>query len=565
MAQDKKHFEQRRGSLRTERESFMTQWKDLSEFVSPRRGRFWRGNEQNKGGQHYWNSIINNHATWSLRVATNGLFAGVMSPTQPWFVLTVNDPQLADFAPVRAWLYYVRELIREVFNASNLYVAAPMMMSEQLLFGTGCMSHVDDDETVARFHTHTIGSYMIAQDSTGRVDTNYREFQATVSQIIKMFGKRNGQISSAVHNQYDRGNYDAWYPVVQAVEPNENFEPDSLKPSRQPYVSAYYEPGNNLDAFLSRRGFRQFPFYCPRWELTNEDIYGTNCPGMTALGDTRQLQLEEKRKAQAIDKHVAPPMHGPASLRNQRISHLPAGATLYDSAGQTSELRPLYTVTPQLQDLRLDMDAVENRIGRAFYTDLFLAISDMAGIQPKNQLELTYRNQERLIQLGAPLIRQNTEFLNLLIDRVFNQLVRADLIPPAPQEIQGMQLEPVYVSVLAMAQQSLITASIDRTIAFASNLAAAGWQGALAKIDAAQAVDEYARLVGAPPSIIVPDAVLAEQAEIQNQQQQAQEMLGTGQQVADIAATASQAKLDKGNLAGQAAEALGLGATEGQA
>lgn len=62
---------------------------------------------------------------------------------------------------------------------------------------------------------------------------------------------------------------------------------------------------------------------------------------MLALGQVKALQVEQKRKAQLIDKATNPPMVAPTSLKNQRVSLLPGDVTYLDvlSGGTVSNLR----------------------------------------------------------------------------------------------------------------------------------------------------------------------------------------------------------------------------------
>jgi len=566
----------RLAGAKKERSSFDDQYRNLAEFISPRRGRFFR-NERNRGGRHWWNNIVNSQATWALRVAVAGMFNGIMSPSRPWLLLETDDPDVSEHGPAKVWFYLVQEQMRRIFNASNLYNMAPVMIREQLLFGTGCMSQVDDDETLARFYTHTVGSYYIAQNDRFIVDTVYREFERTVTQIVQQFssgGEVSKKISPAVRRQYDLGNYDLWYPLIQVVEPNEGLRLGSLRSNQLPYKSVYFEPGNNdKSTLLSEGGFFEFPYYCPRWEVTNEDVYGTDCPGMTALGNVRQLQLEEKRKAQGLDKMVSPPLHGPASLRNQLVSSLPAGGTFYDAPNQQNTLKPIYEVNLRLQELIQDLEHVEGRISRDFYVDLFLAISNMEGVQPRNQLELMQRNQERLLQLGPTVEREFGEFLDPMVSRTFNQMVRAStdadgnwrsdaIIPPPPPVLQNRPLKPRYISTLAMAQQAISTGNIDRLAAFVAGLAQSFPQVA-DKFDADQAVDEYASLIGAPPRLVVPDEevrkIREQRAAIERQATQ----MAMAQAQAGIAKTAGDTRMTSDTLAGKMFQAAGGQAGEG--
>lgn len=529
-----KYFEQRRGKLKTERDSFIAHYKDLSEFIQPRRGRFFR-TDRNRG-EAVHNKIINSRATQAHRVARAGLFAGVMSPTRPWFALrTKNDPDLMEFGPVKNWLHDVELSMRNIFNQSNLYSMAPVMLGELLLFGTGCMTHARDFKDVARFYTHTVGSYMIAQNARFEVDTIVREYEMTVLQMVEAFGLET--VSEHVKNQYDQGNYDAWVPVVHFIEPNPNADPSREGSKFKAFRSVKYEAGDVNSAgissqgviaalhrgkFLSELGFDRFPAYVPRWDVTGEDVYGTDCPGMTSLGDVKGLQIIEKRKAQGIDKQVNPPLIGPASVRNVPVSSLPGGLTIYDAPSGKDGLKPLYEVRPDLVAMTAEIDKIERRINEAFYVDLFFAISNMQGIQPKNQLELTQRNEERLLQLGPVLERVHGEFLDGLVDRTFDQMVDAEILPEAPPELQGEELKVEYISSLAMAQRAVATGSIDRLFGFAGGLRQMGYDAVLDKLDADQAIDDYGSLIGVPPRLVVPDEQVQQVREAREQERQAQ-------------------------------------------
>ena len=527
-----------------ERSSFLPHYKEISDNTSPRRGRFER-TDRNIGTKRHSN-IINSKGIQALNTAQAGMFAGVMSPTRPWFDLATPDPGLMEFAPVKVWLQLVARQMRVIFNSGNLYTMAPVMIGELLQFGTGCITQVDDPENVARFFTHTAGSYLIGQDHRFVVNQLCREYMMTAEQMALEFGR--DKLSTAVRTALDKNNLTAWFPVVHFIEPNDEFRPRNPVARFKAFSSAKYEPGNqDKDMFLSQSGFDEFPAYCPRWGLTGEDIYGTDCPGMVTLGDIKQLQIEEKRKAQGIDKLVNPPLTGPASVRNVPVSSLPGGLTIYDGDSSRNKLEALYAINVNLQDLKEDIAQVERRIDSAFYVDLFLAISNMEGIQPRNQLELSERNAERLLQLGPVLERMQGEFLDLMIARTFSQMVRANLLPPPPPELSDQPLKVEYISSLAQAQRAVDTRGIDRLSEYVGGLMAAGLSDGK-KFNGDAATDVYADLLGTPSKLMVADEDVAAQREQEAQQAAAAANLEAGEQAARTAASAGQVDLEGDNL-----------------
>jgi hypothetical protein len=547
MAHSRDRYARRLASLKLERGSFDTHYKELQQYNSPRRGRFW-SQDRNKGARKH-QSIINSKGLKALKVATAGLFAGVMSPTRPWHALATPDPDLMKFQPVKVWLEQVEKQQRAIFNAGNLYTMAPTMIAELLQFGTGCMTHLDDEENLATFFAHTVGSYYLSQDEKFRINTLVREYDMTAEQMAKEFtdGKDLSNLSPPVRLALDRNNFDQWFTVIHFIEPNDDFRPNNFLKEFKPFASVKYEKGSNeKEKFLSRSGFDEFPAYCPRWEVAGEDVYGTDCPGMGTLGDIKQLQIQEKRKGQAIDKMVNPPLSGPPSIRNTPVSSLPGGLTIYDGGNQ-QELKSIYKIDLRLGELKDDMDRVERRIEDAFFVDLFLAISNMAGIQPRNELELSERNAERLLQLGPVLERMQFEFLDQLIERTFNQQLRAELLPPPPPELEGSTLKVEYISSLAQAQRAVDTRSIDAITTYQAGLLQAGLSDGK-KFNGDEAIQAYSDLLGTPAKILHDQQQVDQQrvAEAQAAQQQAQLEMAT--KAAGAARDAGQAAQAAGNV-----------------
>ena len=77
------------------------------------------------------------------------------------------------------------------------------------------------------------------------------------------------------------------------------------------------------------------------------------------------------------------------------------------------------------------------------------------------------RHEEKLLMIGPVLERLHHEMLSPLIELTFARMVSAGIVPPAPEELHGRQLNVEFVSVLAQAQRAVATNSIDR---FVTNL-----------------------------------------------------------------------------------------------
>src|SRR3954463_2292283 len=115
----KQRYVRRLGALLNERASWDAHWRDLNDFLLPRRARF-NYNDRNKGGKLNTH-IINSAPFIAVRTLSAGMHGGMTSPARPWFRLMTPDPDLARFGRVRNWLHLVEERIRWAFLRSNLY------------------------------------------------------------------------------------------------------------------------------------------------------------------------------------------------------------------------------------------------------------------------------------------------------------------------------------------------------------------------------------------------------------------------------------------------------------
>jgi hypothetical protein len=241
----------------------------------------------------------------------------------------------------------------------------------------------------------------------------------------------------------------------------------------------------------------------PRWSVTGEDVYGSS-PGMDALGDVRALQLLERRKAQAVDKIVNPPMRGPAALQNGRVSLLPGDVTYVDAVQPGQTFAPAYEInTAAVAVLSQAIAEHEARIKTAFYADLWLMLSQGAD-QTMTAREVAERHEEKMLQLGPVMERLQDELLDPLVDRTFSILLRNGDLPPPPEELEGMELRVEYLSIMAQAQKMLGITGVERLASFVGSLAAVKPE-VLDKVDFDQMIDEYGLMVGTPPALVRTD------------------------------------------------------------
>lgn len=515
------------GAMQTERSSWDAHWRDITDYIDPWSGRYITGTTAsgvysgavpaggsaavNRGDKKH-GKILDGSATQAVRVMSAGMMSGLTSPARPWFRLTVPDPDLSESQLVRQWLDDVTQTMRDLFIRSNLYGVLPMLYQDIGMYGTSAVQFDDDPDRVFAYRHYPIGTYMLAQDASGRVNRFARRLRMTAAQIVERFGQSRQVegyqlgVSRPVQQAAEKGEQkDTWYDVLHLITPN----PDAgrygdLDPRSRPFLEYWWEAGGTGDMLLEVTGYYEFPVMAPRWRTLGEDVWG-NGPGFDALPDVKSLQVLQKQKARANQKAIDPPLLGDSRISGKQINVDPGGLTWLDGEiGSNNGVRPLYQGQFDIRGTLEDIADHRQRINDTFFVSLFLMLANDRRTQPPTAEEIRAREAERMLMLGPVLERLNDEHLDPLIDRAFAIMERRGLLPPPPPELEGVDLKVEYVSILAQAQKAVGLSGIDRLVGTVANVATISPE-VIDKIDWDQVVDETANMIGTPSRLVRSD------------------------------------------------------------
>lgn len=535
-ADTRKRKTQRLSELKKDSSSWVSHWRDLTDYIQPWRGRY-QTTDRNVGTKR-GSKILNSTPRRASRILQSGMMTGITNPAREWFRLTTPDPELAEYGAVREWLHFVEARIRQALARSNLYNCFQEVYADVGTHATAALFIEEDDVKGIRGFVFPVGQFFIATNSREEVDTLYRECAMTVEQCVDKFGLE--ACSPGVQERFRKDQLWTTVEIIHAVEPRRDRESGRDYGERMPFSSCWFEKAPSVPdwGLLKEGGFEENPAICPRWDATGGDAYGSGSPGMDALGDCKALQLLEKRRLDLVDLTARPPMRGPADLRQ---GSLVPGAynAVPRSAGPGQTYEPALAVNPQA--IVAVKDAIgdhERRINSSFYADLWLSLLEREGQMTAR--EVAERHEEKLLQLGPVLTRLGSEFFDPAIDRVFGIMVRRGEVPRPPPELQGIQLRVDYISTLHQAQKLVKVTAVERIASFATGLAQGTQNPAvLDKLNTDEMVDTYAESVGVQPNLIHSDEKVAEiraaRAKQQQAQQQGQAMLAATEGAKNLA------------------------------
>lgn len=529
----KKYFNSRRIEMDVAYNSFKADWQDLADFFLPRSVRFLARNVNKQPAKN--RKIKDSTPLIAVRNFSSGMMSGATSPATNWFKVRIRNYGQEDNYQVKTWCSKVETIFKDIFNSSNLYRILPSVYKQIGVFGISVFAMLNDENSILRCSLLPIGSYRIAKNQKGEVDTICRVYMETARNLYDQFGEEN--VSKEVLNAIHSNRYEDMFEVVHFVEPNKNYKPDSVWAEDKEFISVYYECSSGEEKFLSTKGFDKFPYAVFESEVNGEDIYPSDCPGINALPDVKQLMSMVLDEGKAVKKMISPTYKGPASLKNKKMIDAPAAFIEEDENGRG--LSPIYEVNPRVLEVDSIIEKLKQSIKEIFYNDLFAMILNTAE-RSRTATEVNELKEEKMVLL-SPLLQQIHNGLNQVMDWVFAECVRLNILPEPPAEIMGSNMDIEFVSTLAQAQKAVKISAMERFTTFTVNLAQSLDPSLKMKLNANKIIDDYADFANISPEQIVPtksvEKLKQKEQEKENQKQAIEQVKDGSEIIKNIAGT----------------------------
>jgi hypothetical protein len=518
MAVSVKDLRKQYNSLVTEREQILPIWKELSNNFLPLKRVLL--DEDKTDPEEVYNqlgevnkNILDSTPIKGTRVLGAGMQSGVTSPAKRWFRLGHSTAEIERIPAVKEWLDTVQKIIFNIMSRSNFYNSTHNCYLEVSIFGTLVLLILEDDDKVIRTLSLSAGSYVLAANFKNIIDTLYRRFFMTASQIVDQFGEENAsmQVKNAYNNTASKGK---WFSVIHCVKPNPDFDARRDDIASMRYISVYFEESpadDSINKELNRSGFREQPFIAARWDVTGESVYGDS-PAMDVLAFAKQLQSMTSSLLKAKQKSVDPPLNVPPNMKS--VSTAPGALNYIRNVNE--KIEPTLNVGWDTQDTQATILDVRQQILEGLFNDIFRALA----LSPSDKMtatEVLERVSEGLRLLGPVLERLQFEFLDPVIDRIFAVGLRNDLFPPAPIELEGEELRIEYISPLAQAQKAVGTDALTQLFQFTLAIAQANPE-ILDNVNFDEMLRIYSELIGVSPKVLNDDSeieALREQRAVQ--------------------------------------------------
>lgn len=440
--------------MRTERQSTWDGlFDELCDFFNPNRKGFL--SEQRSGADRY-QDIYGSPPEMNARALAAYISTNLRQPGNKWFKAKPKNAMLASSEMSRLWCDVVTEITyAELYHPEAEFekqcaiadldvVTLGTAVIKPGFFNKGGKRHLT-------FQVYHLKQVVLLADAYGRINGGYFFYEYTLRSLVDEWGE--DALPPQIRSKLDSGrpNMDEKIEVMNACIPNGEYQ--YFGSSRQkwefPYVSLWMVA--NTREVLEEKGYYEFPYVCPRWDTSTGETYGRS-PAMVALRDARLLDAMTRSFIDSAELSLMPPLMGPVNAFRGGIDLRARGLSLYDLTGMPAGTKPLEPIMLGSQpDKTYEfMLRLEERIGQAFYRDI-LELPRM-GDGTMTATEINARLDQFLRQAAPVFARLEATYNAGLINRVFSILSREGYYPPAPEDLQGEEIEFAYESPVKVAR-----------------------------------------------------------------------------------------------------------------
>ena len=517
-------------------------WQEIANYHCPDRGRFNASSSspdedsQDEAYSTRWSKILDSIGPECLRVAQNGLHSELTSPAQRWFKLHFTDESLSRNTNAKSWLQALEDVCYDVFRQSNFYPSCHNLYGEIMSFAQGCMYQEAHPKSTVHYRVFTAGEYWIDQDEFGVIDTLYRRIMMTPRQLLMRFGDKCSQRAKDYYKSNSMNNIE----VLHAVQPRSDRDPAKADKMNMAWESLHLEVISDFN-LLSESGYKTFPYVVPRFNVISNATYGTGAPGWEKLDHVKRLQDMKECDIRQTHKMVDPPIMAPDSLRGSPLRTGARDITWVSSEGQANQLKRLYDFEVNLEGLRQEMNEERQRVMKAWYVDIFMALEQLRSQARGGNVTATEVGElvkQMKVQLGPFVSRHQDEVLDPVIEFAITEIIESGRVPRPPMPVD---YKVEYTGTLAQAQKMDSKGSIDEMLSFVGNVAAMKPE-VIDVIDFDEAVRRRAEITGLPTEILIGEDQLKGIREARAKQQQQMQMMQSAQAAIQGAQQLSQTK-----------------------
>lgn len=437
----------RHSALKSDASNFFTEYQDCADYIMPRRGGIIT---QRSPGSPQTVQLFDRTAGKANLICAAGLLSQLTPPGELWAKFAPEDEEASE--EQRAWFDRATQVVFDELHRSNFYLA----LHEAFLdLGCFCTANVLLDAgtlgELLNYRHVPVGSYVIAVNNLGRIDTVLREWKWTARQAAQEFGEKAlGPEMLKALRANDQASQNRPFTFLHAVYPRAKDEARDgpVEGSLRPIASIFVCVEDKT--VMKEDGYYEMPEAVCRMFTSNGEAYGRG-PGIDALPAIRLLNRKVYDLTLALEKGVNPSWLAPEDAA-YRPDNRPNGVTYWDAsnpANKPEQLESKARVDWVVQSIQEDRELIREE----FFVDMFQMLNRPDVLKrERTAFQIAEMLQEKLLLFAPFFARITQEMLSPLLTRTFAIMAREGRLPDLPADIvDGVRFRIVYTSKIAAA------------------------------------------------------------------------------------------------------------------
>lgn len=530
---DIKALIKRNDYLQGTRGDWLSYWQDVANFCLPRKA--WITTMQYSGARLKFNFLYDSRAILALKKSAAGFHSNLTNPASKWFSFRTLDEKYMQSGNVQRYFKDVDDIQYSVINNSNHNETMLEYYTDDLCFGSTCILTEEDYKTHVRYTSVPLEQINVELDERGDLLAIYRNFKYTVDQCIGKFGENN--ITPEMRQAKTDGKSYQKFDIMHYVAPRYERDVSKKDNVNMAYRSCWVAKKEMMA--LAEGGFTSNPYEFERFWVHAEDTFGYG-PAMDVLASIKLANAQKRTIIRKAMKDADPATMAPARFWLAPLNLNPQAMNYYDKTKYTKDdfgaIGGGGNPTIAIEMMQLE----ESIIDQGFYLPLF---ESLANVTKQMTVPEVQRKVAENLALIGPVVGRMIKGISRTQLRTFEILDRRLLFPPAPKEIQGQDLNLVFLSPLAKAQRASEMNGLMTWLQLIQGVAGL-IPDITDKVNADRVADGAADLLGVDPSYVREqkqvDQIRAKNAQIKQQMMQMQ-MVGQAAETAKTGAEAQKA------------------------
>lgn len=472
-----------------------------------------------------------------------GAFITHVTPSgQKWFEF--EDKGIRKSDKYENWHRNATDVTLDSLAASNFYTSLQETHMDRCLFGTGCMLAEGKEGGGLSFKHIPIGSYGIAENKEGSVDTVCRSFKYTAHQAVQAWGIK--RVPHEVREAFNRPErrFTEEFEFLHLVMPRKGYTLGNgnaaVNPRKMRFASVYLYSGGSMP-IIEEGGYPEFPYLVSRF-LKWDSVWGY--PAARKCLDELEAVIKMYRHLDKLGELSVYPRLFTDAEQDGDIDYRAGGVTVIDRNIAGLNLPREWGTQGRLDWGLESIEQLEKKIESAFFVPFLRVVSNVD--RQMTATEVVARQKEQVIGISATFSQFVYDF-NVFLERIFAELFRQgafnttsatqpkDFIVEAPDgvdysvTIPGVSYKGVISQSIEMAQRQ----SMDYAMQTAAQyIQMSGDASAMDCVDISKAIKFLFKVSAAPSEVYRSDAEI-EQVRTGRQQAQKEQLALMASQAAN--------------------------------